>query len=923
MRPPRLLLLLLCFIACPIFLTFLSLLGADPRDADSLAAGYGTRSSRLRALFSFHVPASLFPPSAIISLTDDNSTFFLARPAAFGPALPNDGLSSQLWVGSGFGDENLRKIGSALGAEGELGCSDVPGWGEGDKKHNDEEPSNKNKRPKVAAAIKTDKETIPSKSGGGKIKRTGDDGTGEDLISHRPEEDSPSENDGTDDHLHHPLPESNPAEAAQPGQPADHESTNDKSKTPTHADIQSLQESAEIAGKVVLLSRGGCGFLEKVKWVQRRGGVALIVGDDARGGPLIAMYARGDTSNVTIPALFTSHTTAHLLSSLIPPETLDDQGTDGGKDAKSKDPSQRVKQENGPTFTTKSQSKPTGPPAGIYKDAKSGSPVVVANNVNKSWLRTILSFFGLQGGAHYPWHAAEDSRRPPSSGNMDWVLLEDWDERTSSAKSPTTPLRKPNTNGKDEKGSSDSKNVKSPSRSGDDFVIGIQDWRDPDVLIPTEKPDSHGTKPDGSVSGKAELKPALDSQSTGELGKAEALKGGSITPGSGEYYHTSTGRNGKSEIDNVKHTTSEESPNGSRNDESRRGWFSRWIGGKSSGRATPEAQKGHARTPKVTGEKSSTSSPPTKKGFPIKKGATVEHEGLWVTLTPATMSTSPLFDTLLVLVVSPLVTLTVVYALLLLRSRIRRRRWRAPKSVVDRLPVRIYHTMSSSSSTTSSHIPTPTTSSPASPLLRSTSRTIPSRSRPRSQTTSGVIPSLESTSDRSSAASSPAKEKPSDAGVWRKRYTGRQVECVVCLEEYIDGQSRVMSLPCGHEFHADCITPWLVRRRRTCPICKGDVVRSMAHGNLSDRRQAGENRSDDVQTRAAETVNDSPSAAIPIPRLSDEDDEDIERGTDASAPLQVGTNSARLGWRNLTSLSISALSGDTAVWRPSPADRNR
>lgn len=97
----------------------------------------------------------------------------------------------------------------------------------------------------------------------------------------------------------------------------------------------------------------------------------------------------------------------------------------------------------------------------------------------------------------------------------------------------------------------------------------------------------------------------------------------------------------------------------------------------------------------------------------------------------------------------------------------------------------------------------------------------------------------------------------------------------------------------------------------------------MAHGSSSDRRQAGENRADDIQARAAETANDSPSAAIPIPRLSDEDDEDIERGAESLGPLRIGTNGARLGWRNLTSLSISALSGDTAVWRPSPADRNR
>jgi len=71
-----------------------------------------------------------------------------------------------------------------------------------------------------------------------------------------------------------------------------------------------------------------------------------------------------------------------------------------------------------------------------------------------------------------------------------------------------------------------------------------------------------------------------------------------------------------------------------------------------------------------------------------------EYEGLWVTLTP-TSGASPFLDTLLVLVVSPLVTLTIVYALLLIRSRIRRRRWRAPKSVVERLPVRTYQTIQS------------------------------------------------------------------------------------------------------------------------------------------------------------------------------------------------------------------------------------
>jgi RING-like zinc finger/PA domain len=807
MRPPRLLLLLLCFIAFPIFLTFLSLLSAThTRDASSLASGYGTRSSRLRALFSFHTPASLFPPSAIISLTDDNSTFFLARPAAFGPVLPSHGLSSQLWVGSGFGDDNLRKIGSALGAEGELGCSDVPGWGEGDKKHNDEEPSKKKKNMKTSAASKPDKEAINAKASSRKKKRTGDEDSVEDDVSNSFETNTPSENDGTDDHLHHPLPESNPAEPAEPGQPAEHEPTNDKSKTQTHADIQSLQESAEIAGKVVLLSRGGCGFLEKVKWVQRRGGVALIVGDDARGGPLITMYARGDTSNVTIPALFTSHTTAHLLSSLIPPETADDQNNDGGKEAKSKKPTQKTKQEDdGPTFTAKSATNPTARPGVLSMGAKVDSSKDANELITRSWFERMLSFFGMNGGAHYPWHVAEDSRRPPSSGSIDWVLLEDWDERASSTKTTKVPLAKPTMSAKSEKVSSISKKPKSSSKSGDDFVIGIQDWRDPDVLVPTDKQDTTKIAHEDPAAGKDG--PRLTSsnkQPTNKPEDAEALKGGSITPGSGEYGHESTGRDGKSGSSIAKHVSSEHTSNDGHRSGHQNSWFSRFLWSKSSDRGAAEPLKEGTDRTKPSGKTSAASSSSQKKDSD-SQGATEEHEGLWVTLTPATMSTSPFFDTLLVLVVSPLVTLTVVYALLLLRSRIRRRRWRAPKSVVDRLPVRVYHTMSSSSSTTSSQIGTPATSSPTSPLLRSTSRTIPSRSRPRSQTTSGVIPSLESASDSSSAASSPAKEKQANAPVWRKRYTGRQIECVVCLEEYVDGQSRVMRLPCGHEFHADCM----------------------------------------------------------------------------------------------------------------------
>jgi RING-like zinc finger len=326
------------------------------------------------------------------------------------------------------------------------------------------------------------------------------------------------------------------------------------------------------------------------------------------------------------------------------------------------------------------------------------------------------------------------------------------------------------------------------------------------VLIPTEKQDTSKMNADGSARGKEDLRSGQSNKRpVGKNEDEEALKGGSITPGSGEYGHAAPGRNGRSKSGTGRHASSEDSSQEGHNHATKGSWFSHFPWSKSAEHNTPEPQGDRVGRFKASSEKSSISSPSAKNDHAIGEESADEHEGLWVTLTPTTMSTSPFFDTLLVLVVSPLVTLSVVYALLLLRSRIRRRRWRAPKSVVDRLPVRVYHTMSCSSSTTSSQITTPTTSSPTSPLLRSTSRTVPARNRPRSQTTSSVIPSAESTSERSFAGSPPAQEKVPNAPVWRKRYTGRQVECVVCLEEYVDGQSLVMSLPCGHEFHVDCM----------------------------------------------------------------------------------------------------------------------
>ncbi|KAL4808808.1 hypothetical protein BDV18DRAFT_133225 [Aspergillus unguis] len=788
MRPPRLLVLAFCLIFFPIFLTFYSALTSSPHVSTPTLAGQATG---FHALFSFNLPPSLFPPSAIISLTDENSTFFLARPAAFGPLLPDEGLSGQLWVGSG-----------STGAGRELGCSDIPGWSEGD--------------PDLSGEIRAGKASSEDKKSGivpGKHHA--------DFLTHAPQNDAHSvpqvPNDGTDDHLHHPLPESIVVDPSSADTSRDAQTAKE-----AHADIQSLQETAEISGQVVLLSRGGCGFLEKVKWAQRRGASALIVGDDTRGGSLVTMYARGDTSNVTIPALFTSYTTAHLLSSLIPPQGREDSIIDGTKTGSSD-----VESTPAASAIVSPSSTPKTSNDNTVSEAKQGV------------FFKVMSILGLASGRT----ELDSNRRPPSSGNINWVAKNSGDEQEISRGASGGVLVSEKT----------SKDPKSKSSSdGDGFVIGVQDWRDPDLVVPQSSVAAPTTTSGSGTKGEK-------TQST------STLKGGSITPGSGEYRAME-----KSSVEDKTRKVESRRTDGTRS----KGWFSRHFLGVRS--ENPEAQ--------TDGKKR------VARDAPKQDVKAKSHEGLWVTLTPTSMSTSPFFDTLLVLVVSPMLTLSVVYILLLLRSRIRRRRWRAPKSLVERLPVRTYQTIQTPSSSSSSSLRSlsPGPVSQTSPLLGSKQSTESASSRPRSKNTE-------------------SKSYRSGTSTWRRKYTGRQVECVVCLEEYVDGQSRVMSLPCGHEFHAECITPWLTTRRRTCPICKGDVVRSMSQNH--------------AETRSEPDHGPHPGASAPVPisTVNDEEMADLERHVSSDTGLERHNSSTPPNWRNFAALSLSALSGDT-IWHQGRPD---
>ena len=46
-------------------------------------------------------------------------------------------------------------------------------------------------------------------------------------------------------------------------------------------------------------------------------------------------------------------------------------------------------------------------------------------------------------------------------------------------------------------------------------------------------------------------------------------------------------------------------------------------------------------------------------------------------------------------------------------------------------------------------------------------------------------------------------------------------ECVICMDNYVKGD-KIISLPCIHMFHENCIKSWLIKERK-CPICKFKV----------------------------------------------------------------------------------------------------
>ena len=92
--------------------------------------------------------------------------------------------------------------------------------------------------------------------------------------------------------------------------------------------------------------------------------------------------------------------------------------------------------------------------------------------------------------------------------------------------------------------------------------------------------------------------------------------------------------------------------------------------------------------------------------------------------------------------------------------------------------------------------------------------------------------------------------------------------CAICLE-IIEDEDIVRGLICGHVFHAECLDPWLIRRRACCPMCKRDYLFKRDYQNHNGNNN---NTAENTNTQNDQTNNNNSNE---INEDDDEDDDDL------------------------------------------------
>ncbi|KAK7276294.1 hypothetical protein RIF29_17433 [Crotalaria pallida] len=97
------------------------------------------------------------------------------------------------------------------------------------------------------------------------------------------------------------------------------------------------------------------------------------------------------------------------------------------------------------------------------------------------------------------------------------------------------------------------------------------------------------------------------------------------------------------------------------------------------------------------------------------------------------------------------------------------------------------------------------------------------------------LPNSSSTMQQASSSTPAEKKEDTSNATGSMKASDDELTCSVCLEQVNVGDT-LRSLPCLHQFHANCIDPWL-RQQGTCPVCKfraGTGWHEGGHNEIAD-----------------------------------------------------------------------------------------
>ncbi|KAJ8728672.1 hypothetical protein PYW07_006368 [Mythimna separata] len=116
--------------------------------------------------------------------------------------------------------------------------------------------------------------------------------------------------------------------------------------------------------------------------------------------------------------------------------------------------------------------------------------------------------------------------------------------------------------------------------------------------------------------------------------------------------------------------------------------------------------------------------------------------------------------------------------------------------------------------------------------------------------------------------------------------------CAICIEPYKVSET-LRSLPCRHDFHKNCIDPWLLEHR-TCPMCKMDILKYYGFVFTGSQESILQLEVEEARSRALSPArNRHPLTLVNLTSDNSYEEAASERSSRASSPDELVPSLAR------------------------------